>query len=138
MSEKLYRQKNLDRINSPEQLEDYIRVSNPGVWLLLVSLVALLAGACIWGMFGQMETTEPIKVQAKDGVISAYVSPELLECLHVGMEVRFDDAKGVVSSVEEAAENGQVIVYVDAQLEEGIHAGKLVVESIHPISFIMN
>ena len=38
-----FRQESLDRAKSPEQLDDYIRVSNPGVWMVLGAV--LLAGA---------------------------------------------------------------------------------------------
>lgn len=44
-------QKSLNRVKSPEDLNDYIRVANPGVWLVLVAVVILLAGVCIWGLF---------------------------------------------------------------------------------------
>lgn len=44
-------QKSLNRVKSPEDLNDYIRVANPGVWLVLVAVVILLAGVCIWGFF---------------------------------------------------------------------------------------
>lgn len=30
MSDQIFRKKSLDRISSPEQLNDYIRVANPG------------------------------------------------------------------------------------------------------------
>ena len=49
MSEEIFRKKSLDKVKSPENLDDYIQVSNPGVWLLLVSVIILLAGACVWG-----------------------------------------------------------------------------------------
>ena len=29
----LFRQKTLDRISSPEQLTDYLRITNPGIWI---------------------------------------------------------------------------------------------------------
>ena len=29
---KLFREKNLERLESPEQLNDYLRVTSPGVW----------------------------------------------------------------------------------------------------------
>ena len=35
----IFRQKALDRINSPEQLTDYLRVTNPGIWLVLIAAV---------------------------------------------------------------------------------------------------
>ena len=43
MSE-LFRKKSMDRVSSPEQLNDYIRVTSPGLWLVLAAVVILLAG----------------------------------------------------------------------------------------------
>ena len=31
----VFRKKTLDRIASPEQLTDYLRVTNPGIWVVL-------------------------------------------------------------------------------------------------------
>ena len=54
----LFRQKNLDRVSSPEQLNDYIRVTKPSVWLVLVALIILLAGMLIWSIFGTVEVKD--------------------------------------------------------------------------------
>ena len=51
----LFRKKNLDRIASPEQLDEYIRVTTPSVWLVLLAVVILLAGILIWSCFGVVE-----------------------------------------------------------------------------------
>ena len=51
----LFRQKSLERISSPEQLNSYIRVSTPSVWLLLTAIVILLVGGIVWGVFGEVE-----------------------------------------------------------------------------------
>ena len=39
----LFRKSSLDSISLPEQLNDYIKVSNTSVWLVLAALFALLA-----------------------------------------------------------------------------------------------
>ena len=41
MSEKLFRKQSLDKVTSPEQLNDYVRVSNPGVWMILAAVIIL-------------------------------------------------------------------------------------------------
>lgn len=41
-----FRQESLDRAKSPEQLDDYIRVSNPGVWMVLGAVQILLFDGC--------------------------------------------------------------------------------------------
>ena len=56
MDNGVFRKKSIERISSPEQLNDYIRVSNPGIWLLLATIVILLAGACVWAAFGTIES----------------------------------------------------------------------------------
>ena len=48
----IFRQKSIDRISSPEQLHDYIKVSSPSSWIVLTAIVFLLIGVLIWGMFG--------------------------------------------------------------------------------------
>lgn len=42
MNEQLFRKKSIERVNSPEQLNEHIRVANPGVWLVLAAVIALL------------------------------------------------------------------------------------------------
>ena len=44
MENKLFREKSIKRISSPEQLNDYLHVTNPGIWALLICVIVLLAG----------------------------------------------------------------------------------------------
>ena len=54
-SSSIFRQKSMDRVSSPEQLNDYIRVTTPSVWLVLLAIVVLLAGMLAWSVFGTVE-----------------------------------------------------------------------------------
>ena len=54
----VFRQKSLERVSSPEQLSDYIRVTTPSVWLVLLALVLLLAGILIWSAVSKVEATD--------------------------------------------------------------------------------
>lgn len=49
------------RISSPEQVDDYIRVTTPGMWLLVTAILVLLAALIIWGFTAklEMETRSP-------------------------------------------------------------------------------
>ncbi len=65
----IFREKSIDRISSPEQLNDYIKVTTPSVWLVLIAILLLLAGAMVWGICGEIrihtdsgvETVAPIE-----------------------------------------------------------------------------
>lgn len=51
----LFRSKSIQRVSSPEQLNDYIRVTTPSVWIVLIALVVLLAGMLAWSVLGRIE-----------------------------------------------------------------------------------
>ena len=56
MEEKsIFRQKSLERVTSPEQLNDYIKVTTPSVWLILAATLILIVGTLIWAMFGRIQ-----------------------------------------------------------------------------------
>ena len=38
MNGKIFRKNSVDRMSSPEQLNDCIRVTNPGVWMILAAI----------------------------------------------------------------------------------------------------
>lgn len=60
MANSIFRKTSLERINSPEQLNDYIRVIRPGAWLVLGAVVLLLAGVLIWSLTGEIDGVQPI------------------------------------------------------------------------------
>ena len=39
MDNQIFRKESLDQISSPEQLNDYLRVTNPAVWLVLTAVI---------------------------------------------------------------------------------------------------
>lgn len=49
MNEKLFRKKSIDKMKEPDELNDYIRISEPGIWVLLTAIFILLIAVCIWG-----------------------------------------------------------------------------------------
>jgi multidrug resistance efflux pump len=53
----IFRQEALDRLSSPEQLDQLMRVADPKRWIALTAVGALLIGALIWGFVGRVEST---------------------------------------------------------------------------------
>lgn len=153
----LFRKKSIERISSPEQLNDYIRVSTPSVWLVLITIVVLLAGVCVWGVFGHMDTTLPVVIRAGGGQAVAYVRQADAEKVAPGMEVTIGDKEGKVRDI--SAEPVQVdgsftdymrhvgqlqegewvfAVTLDLDCPDGVHEGKIVIDSVSPMSFVLN
>lgn len=153
----LFRKKSMDRISSPEQLNEYIRVSTPSVWLLLAAIVILLAGVCVWGVLGHMDTTLPVVIRAGDGQAIAYVRRADAEKVAPGMDVTIGDREGKVVSVGAepvqvddtftdymrhvgGLQSGEWVYAVTLELDcaEGVHEGAIVIDSVSPMSFVLN
>ena len=73
MNDKMFRKESIERISSPEQLTDYIHVTSPAGWMLLGAIIVLLAGICVWGIFGRLDTTLTVAAQSRDGAVVLYV-----------------------------------------------------------------
>jgi HlyD family secretion protein len=54
---RLFRQVSIDRLSSPEQLDQLLRVTDSRSWLALVAVFLLLITAVIWGVSGTLDTT---------------------------------------------------------------------------------
>ncbi len=53
----IFRKVSLERLSSPEQLDQLMQVTNPRGWLALAGFGALLLTALAWGVFGAIPTT---------------------------------------------------------------------------------
>ena len=93
MENKLFRKTALDRISSPEQLNEYMKVAGPGVWCILAGLGVTFAAFIVWGFLGVIPETVVISGTALDpdgspmGIYSLLSIEESRE-LEVGMKVR--------------------------------------------------
>jgi biotin carboxyl carrier protein len=54
---KMFRKAALDRMSSPERLDQMMKITSRRGWLALVGLIALVVVALIWGIFGRVPTT---------------------------------------------------------------------------------
>lgn len=52
----VYRKVALERLSSPEQLDQLLQVTNPQGWLALSALLALIVAALVWGFLGSIPT----------------------------------------------------------------------------------
>ncbi|MCL2048805.1 MAG: NHLP bacteriocin system secretion protein [Defluviitaleaceae bacterium] len=55
----IFRKVSLDRLSSPEQLDQKLTVVSPAGWAALAALTALILAALAWGVFGSISNTVP-------------------------------------------------------------------------------
>ena len=111
MQSKLFKKTSMERITSPEKLNDYIQVANPASWMVLGAALAALMGLLIWGIFGQLTESVTFHGHEKNGQLYCYAPGGMAELLALGMEVTIVPR---VSGQEIAAVKGTILT-VDQQ-----------------------
>ena len=124
----------MNRISSPDQLTDYLRVTNPGVWVLLASIVLFLAGVFLWFSVGTLETTVPVIVSVEDH--RAMVIPQEAAALSEGMPLRMTSGEYALAGID-TDEYGRSFGIAEVALPDGVYDGTVVTEQTHPISFLL-
>ena len=60
--ENIFRKSSLERMSSPEKLNDYIKVSNPSIWIILITLAVILISVFVWSITYELpEGIRPIE-----------------------------------------------------------------------------
>lgn len=130
----VFRKKTIERISSPEQLTDYLRVTNPGIWVILAAVIVLLAGLLVWSMVGTLETTAEAVVITEEHI--ALVVPAGAEELTAGMPVRVAGQEALILSTD-TDEYGRAYGTAEISLPDGVYDGTVVTEAVHPIRFLL-
>ncbi len=89
----LFRKSTLERVSSPDQLNDYIKVTNPSLIVILVGIFSILIAGFIWVVFGGIpQTVELSGVAATDYTgarkVYCFVPVASSKRLTEGMEVQ--------------------------------------------------
>lgn len=153
----IFREKSLDRINSPEQLNDYIKVANPSVWIILVAVIILLLGVCSWGLFGTIDSSVKAVAIVDNGQMSCYIPENKASEVSINQDVDVDGQHYKITEISNTPVNaGEVLdsyamhlsgisaeqwvykITFDTDLEDGVYDADIRVESIHPSTFVMN
>ena len=157
MENHLFRQKSIEQVSSPEQLNDYIRVSNPGVWMILTAVIILLTGVCIWGVFGHLDTTVGCVCISDGSRNVVYIKEAQIASVTEGMCVTVGGQEYEIKAIgtEPVSVGGDFSEYamhignlkngewvyeatLDAVLPDGVYEAEIVVESVNPMSFVLN
>ena len=141
-NQRLFRQKSIERISSPEQLQDYMRVTNPGIWMVLAAVIALLVGLMVSSALATLESSVAAQGESYgDDVIFATLPLAQKDVVEPGMAVRVAGKDAHVDFIFQDNETLSVVIALDDPedvLPEGIYDVEIVTEKISPISFLLN
>ena len=117
----LYRKESLERIESPEQLNQVLRVTNPSVWLLLTAVILLLVGLLVWGSFTYIDSVAHGRAEVADGVMTLRFDDEdLAKSVEEGMLITVGETSSEIRSL--GRDEQGIFALADTDLADGEYA----------------
>lgn len=149
MENRIFRQESIDQVNSPDMIRDYLRVTGPRLWMVLLAVLALAAGFIAYSSVAEQEITVPVRVkvetfQAADPpVVQAIfeIAPSERDTYKTGMPVRFAGMTAKIAYFIETKDKILVVAEPDgkqkASVADGEYDAAVVIESSTPISELL-
>lgn len=157
----LFREKSIERISDPEQLDHYIKVTRPGGFLFLAAILLLLLSVWIWAATGTLEITVDTRGWSENGITTCYLTEEEIHQVEVHMKTVSGKNKGVVLMAAELPESYEMMaeklgnesmvhalgietgewrypVIVSEGTEDGIQSVSIVTDRVSPIHYLFN
>ncbi len=157
MANSIFREKSLERVSSPEQLNEYIRVTTPGIWITLSAVIVLLVGFAVWGVVGSLETKLPTVAVSEGGTAVCYVKEAEIDGVGQSDIVRIGNKEYTVKEIaaEPVAVDDSFTEYalrvgglsegewvypmtLNETLPDGVYEVSIVTERVSPVSFLFN
>ncbi len=153
----LFRAKSMERIESPESMNDYLQVTSPGVWIVLSAVIVFLIGVCIWGIFGHIDSTTKAAVISTSEDTFCLVPENALKSAIENRSIKIEendyalDPKTLDPEIISESTNiywllagdlsiGDIVykIPLSQHMPEGIYSGSIVTETLSPFSLLMN
>ena len=157
MKKSLFREKAYKKTLSPEQINDYIKTTGPGVWLTLSAIILLVLGMVVWGVCGTLEITIPSVTVCEDGKSYCYIAEKDIDKISSDSYIKIEDAVYKINKVSEepvpvfeeispygmhlgSFENNEWVyrAQIDATLKDGVYKTYIVSDCVSPISLLWN
>lgn len=158
MKDSIFREKSIDRINSPEKFDEYVKVSNPGVWMLMAAMLISLVAVIIWAVSCVLNTTIPAAVVAQSGNVVAYIMEDNADIVKPGQEIVLHDGSvlkvkwvdssfffldidkmpKILHALGREEDTWACRLEVEGTLPDGAYSADVIVDTVKPATFVMN
>lgn len=136
MNEPIFRKKSLERISSPEALNDYLHVTTPAVWLVMTAVILLLAGILVWGSAVRINSYASGTAVVQEGSMTIHFdNDQLAGKVESGMTVLAGDSQSSVSAVGTDA-GGSVFALAPTTLADGNYPVRIIFRRTQILSLL--
>lgn len=126
------------RISSPEQLNDYLKVTSPKIWVLLAAVILLVCGLLLWSGFTTIESYATGTARAVGGeLVVTFDDAAKASKVQPGMEMEVGDVQTEVLTVG-TDESGEIVASARANIPDGSYDVRVGYKTMQVISMLLN
>lgn len=134
----VFRAKAVDRLSSPEQINDYLRVTKPSVWIALIVVVVLLVGALLWSSMVSINSYAQGTATVEDGTMAiTFENPEHAKNVEVGMSVDVGASRDMILSVG-VLPDGAPVAHAQTSLADGTYPARVSYRQTQVLKLLFN
>lgn len=138
MEESIFRKNSMEHISSPEQLNDYLRVTNPAIWVVLIAVILLLAGMLVWASFASIDSYASGTAVVEDGTMVIHFEESgLAKNVKAGMTATVGETASVITGVGHS-EDGSLFAVADTGLSDGNYPARVVFRQTQVIKLLFH
>ena len=138
MGQPLFRKESIERVSSPEQLSEYLRVTTPAIWVVLAAVILLLVSLFVWSGVTAVESYATGRAEVRGGVLTmAFDNAEQAGNVEVGMNVQVGSMVTSIRSVGRDAD-GRLLAVADAALPDGSYEARVGYRKTQIIKMLFN
>lgn len=97
----IFNKKATEKLRSPDDLEEYVRVTSPSVWLILGACIALVVGLLAWGFFGVVTSGIDVTGTVVDNTPLCMLSADDVAKVHEGNVASWGSEKLKVKKISD-------------------------------------
>ena len=138
MEDSLFREKSIETISSPEDLSNYLHVTRPSVWLVLIAVILMLIGMLVWSSVASIDSFATGTAVVKNGTMHIHFDNEqIAENVEGGMSVIAGESESRISSVG-TDDMGELFAVAPTDLANGSYTVHVIFKKTRVISLLFN
>lgn len=86
----MFRKKSLEKLEQNDNLNEYVKVVHPAIWISLSIIAAILVGYILWGFLGRIEIKVVGVGEVKDNELANYIKKEYFDRVKINQTIKFE------------------------------------------------
>ena len=134
----LFRKSVMDRLSSPEELNDYLHITRPSVWIALTAVILVLVGMFVWSSVTYVDSYVSATAEVEGGRMTVQMDRDtpFAERVEIGQEIIAGSSYFTITDMGYREE--KIIALAACDLPDGVYPVKVRFNRTQILEMIIN